>query len=243
MTSLLRLEVLRTLNDKRFLLLVLLMPVAMYLLFTNMPGSDEPNGALSAAVGAMISMAAFGAIGTALSATGPRIAQERANGWLRQMRITPMTGRDVITAKILAAMALALPAIVLVDVTAVIDHDVRMAVWKWLAIGGLLWAGTAPFAALGVWIGYLTSADSAFPVTYGIYLALSALGGLWMPPAMLPSALQHLARVLPSNRMAEFGWDLAAGHSLSPGGAAILTGWLLLFAALAVWGYRRTAAR
>jgi ABC-2 type transport system permease protein len=244
MITYLRLEVLRTLSDKRFLILMTAMPVAMYLLFTNLFGAQQPSSAdtLTANVGAMVSMAAFGAIGAALSATAPRIAQERTNGWLRQLRTMPIRTRDVITAKVLAAMLVAVPAIVLVDVAAVINHGVHLAVWQWLGIGVCLWTGTATFAALGTLIGFLTEGDSAFGIMYGIYLFLGAVGGLWMPPSVLPSVLQDISRFLPSNHLARLGWTIAAGHAPHLGDGAIVAAWLILFAAMAAVRYRRPAA-
>jgi ABC-2 type transport system permease protein len=242
MLSLLRLEIRRMLTDTRFLILMLAMPIAMYLLFSTIFENTPPVDGMPEAVRDMISMAAFGAIGAALMATAPRIAQERTNGWLRQLRIMPVSGRQVITAKVLAAMAWGLPAIVLVDLTAVIAHGVSLPAWQWLAIGGLLWLGTAPFAALGTFLGYLTGGDSAFGVTYGIYLFLAALGGLWMPVSILPSALRHVAVTLPSNRFAELGWRIASGGSPSGLGAVVLAGWLVVFVALAGLLYRRSNA-
>jgi ABC-2 type transport system permease protein len=242
MFSLLRLEISRMLTDTRFLILMLAMPIAMYLLFSTIFAGNPPVNGMSEAVRDMISMAAFGAIGAALMATAPRIAQERTNGWLRQLRIMPVSTGQVITAKVLAAMAWGLPAIVLVDLTAVLAHGVHMAAWQWLAIGGLLWIGTAPFAALGTFIGYLTDGDSAFGVTYGIYLFLAALGGLWMPVSILPATLRHIAVVLPSNRFAELGWRIAVGHSPTPLDVAVLVGWLVVFTAFAALLYRRSNA-
>jgi ABC-2 type transport system permease protein len=240
--GLLRLEVVRMAGDKRFLLLMIGIPIGMYLLFTNLPGSNTPSGGLSPSVAVMISMSAFGAIGTTLSATAPRIAQERTNGWMRQLRILPVSGGAVIVAKVLAAMVWALPAILAVMATAELNHHVSLAAWRWVAIVALLWLGTAPFAALGLLIGYLTDDTSAFAVMYGVYLFLGAAGGLWMPASVLPTALRRIATVLPSNRMAEFGWSLAAGHTPSLAGAAILAGWLVGFAGLAALLYRRSAA-
>jgi ABC-2 type transport system permease protein len=228
--------------DTRFLILMLALPIAMYLLFTNIFGNTPPVNGLSEDVREMIAMAAFGAIGAALMATAPRIAVERTNGWLRQLRTMPISARTVITAKVLSAMVWGLPAVVLVDVTAVLDHGVRLPAWQWLAIGGLLWLGTAPFAALGTFLGYLTDGDTAFGVMFGIYLALAALGGLWMPVSILPKVLQHIAGVLPSDRFAELGWRIAGGGSPSPLGAAILAGWLVAFAALAGLLYSRSNA-
>jgi ABC-2 type transport system permease protein len=119
---------------------------------------------------------------------------------------------------------------------------VHLAAWQWVSIAGLLWLGTAPFAALGTFIGYLTGGEAAFGVTYGVYMVLAALGGLWMPVTILPSALRHIASVLPSNRFAELGWRIATGHAPSAAGGAVLAGWLVVLTALASLLYRRSNA-
>ena len=54
--------------------------------------------------------------------------------------------------------------------------------------------------------------------------------------------LAHIAATLPSNRYAAFGWTIAAGHTPSATGAAILVAWLLGFAGLAAVSYRRATA-
>ena len=63
MRTYLRLEILRMASDKRFLILMLAMPVAMYLLFTNLFGAanNRPTNGLTPDLAVMISMAAFGA--------------------------------------------------------------------------------------------------------------------------------------------------------------------------------------
>ena len=38
----------------------------------------------------MVAMIAYGAMWAVFSATGPRIAYERAIGWTRQLRVTPL---------------------------------------------------------------------------------------------------------------------------------------------------------
>lgn len=242
MLPLLRVELRRMASDKRFIILMLLLPIAMYLLFSNLFGGDQRSYGLDGYVALMISMAAMGAIGAALTATGPRIAQERSNGWLRQLRAMPISAGQVITAKTLAAMVWTLPAIALVDITAVLNHGVRLAAWQWLAIAGVLWLGSATFAALGTFLGYLTDGDSGFPIMYGILLFLSAIGGLWMPLSMLPSALQDIGKVLPSNRFAELGWSIAAGAAPPLSDVLVLAAWLVGFTLLALLGYRRANA-
>ena len=185
-------------------------------------------------------MAAFGAMWAVLSSTAPRIAREREIGWLRQLRVTPLSGTSVIAAKGITSMALALPSMGLVCITAIAVHGVRLPVGEWLGILGTMWLGTLPFALLGMAIGYLTSADTAFGVTMGIYLVMAALGGLWMPVQILPDVLQRIAHVLPSNRLADLGWKIAAGQWPTVSSVVVLAAWAMGFGLLSLLAYRRS---
>lgn len=244
MPALLRLELLRMLRNPAFVILGLGMPVGFYLLMTQLflqPGWQAEGLPVQAQF--MVSMAAFGGMSAVLSATGGWIAHEREIGWLRQLRTIPIPAREVITAKILAAMTLALPAMLLVGAVASLTQGVRLPGWRWMAIVALLWAGTVPFAALGVLIGYATRAETAQGVTTVAFLVLAALGGLWMPVQMLPDAMGHVARALPSNRYAELGWDVAGGHAPAPMDGTVLAAWTVGLALLATLAYRRSTAR
>jgi len=92
----------------------------------------------------------------------------------------------MLTARILAAMAVALPAIIAVALAAVIAHGVSFAAWRWLATIALLWLGTLPFVVLGIAIGALAGATVAYALSTGAWFALAALGGLWVPPGSCP---------------------------------------------------------
>ena len=108
-------------------------------------------------------------------------------------------------AKVMAAMTLGLPALVLVGLTGFALHGVRLAGWRWLLMLGLLWVGSAPFAALGVLIGRLTDGEVAYGITSGIWFALAAPSGMWMPVTLFPHALRTISGMLPSSRFAELG--------------------------------------
>ena len=87
-------EIRRSLRDARYLVLAVVMPVGFYLLFTNLFGSHgEQVQGLPQPVELMTAMAAYGGMWAVFSATGPRIAQEREQGWLRQLRLTPLSAR------------------------------------------------------------------------------------------------------------------------------------------------------
>ncbi|MEY9875182.1 ABC-2 type transport system permease protein [Streptacidiphilus sp. MAP12-33] len=241
-SALFRLECLRMLRDPRYLALAVVAPIGFYLLFaTVFGGGPVPPGQLQGTVEIMVAMAAYGAIWGALSATGPRLAHERASGWLEQVRAMPVTGRQLLTAKIAAGLAVALPALVLVCVTAVVAKGVRLEAWQWAALIPAMWLGTLPFALLGVVVGLLVGPEAAFPLSYALYMAASALGGLWVPPARLSAPLQDVAHTLPTYRLADLGWRIAAGHPPTWADLAVLAAWSAGVAALAVLTQQRSA--
>lgn len=235
MTGFLRLELARSFRDPRYLVLAIAAPVGFYLLFAGIfTGRGTSVGQLPAQVEIMVAMATFGAMWGALSATAPRLARDRESGWLRALEVTPLTAGRVLAARIAAGVAVALPAIAAVAVTAVLAHHVRLEAWQWAACIGLLWAGTLPFVALGIVIGSLTSSATAYALTTALYFALAALGGLWVPPAQFSPGLRRIAATLPSYNLADLGWRVAGGAAPSLRAGLILVGWTVGLTVLAL---------
>src|SRR5215469_10201710 len=225
MIGYLRLQVLSAVRDPRYLMLAVVAPVGFYLLFSTLFGQETGAGGLKVQVLMIVSMSIFGAMWAVLSATGPRIAQERSIGWLRQLRLLPVRSSAILTGRLLSALVVAGPAIVLVFITGAIAHGVSMEGWRWLALLAVIWMGIVPVGALGLVIGYAADAEVAFGIVYGLYMVLAALGGLWMPMSILPSSLQTIGKLLPSYRVADIGWRILAGRSIDVSSVLILIGW------------------
>jgi ABC-2 type transport system permease protein len=238
--SLLRLETVRMLRDPKYLALAVAAPIGFYLLFATLFGGGHTRpGELPGTVEIMVAMAAYGAIWAVLSTTGPRIAEERQTEWLQQLRSMPISGVTVLGSKVVASVLTALPAIVLVCVTAAVAKGVSMTVGQWVALVAALWLGSTTFAALGIAIGFLVGSDAAYPLSYGLYMAMSALGGLWVPPAILPSGLRDVALWMPTYRLGNLGWEIAGGTVPDLTSVAILIAWTAGLAAVAFLAYRR----
>ncbi|WP_084960168.1 ABC transporter permease [Thermoactinospora rubra] len=231
---LVRLEIVRALRDPRYLALAVATPIGFYLLFATLFGHGPGvPGDL------MVAMSAYGAIWAVLSTTGPRIAQERELGWLTQLRAMPVPAWQVFAAKTAAGIATALPAILAVCLTAALVKGVRLDAAHWTALVAAMWLGTAPFAALGVAIGYAVNADASYVVCYGLYMVTSAVGGLWIPPAQLPESFRAVSGWLPSNRLADLGWQLLGPAPALWPAIGILAAWTALLGAVALLAYRR----
>ncbi|MFC9638437.1 ABC transporter permease [Streptomyces mirabilis] len=236
MLDYLRLEVRRTLRDAGFVIGGIAMPVMMYLLFTNLGGASDGGWK----TGSMIGMAAYGAVGSALN-TGGGVAEDRGIGWLRQLRVTPMTPREVVLGRTLTGSVTVLPAIAAVLAAGGLVNGVRLEVWQWATVAVLLWLGSIPFTLLGLGNGYRLTAQTTGVANMVCNLGLSVVGGLWFPLTLFPGWLRSLSGFTPTNRIAQLGTSVADGDAPALGAVLVLTAWLLAFGSYAVVSYRRAA--
>ncbi|UWE08686.1 ABC transporter permease [Actinacidiphila bryophytorum] len=235
-----RLEVRRTLRDTGFVVLGVATPLMMYLLFTNLGTGESADDTMDYARFSMIGMAAYGAMGAAL-AVGPGVAEDKARGWLRQLRVTPLTPLQVVLGRALTAGVTVLPAIVTVFTAGALVNGVRLAWWQWAAAAALMWLGTIPFTLLGLGNGYGLTAQTTGVVSMVSMMGLSVIGGLWVPVDVFPRWLAAISRWTPTNRFGDLGWSVLDRHAPGPGTVGVLALWLALFAGYAVFSYRRSA--
>lgn len=125
--ALIKLEITRTLRNKKFMFFSVIYPSALYLLFAASQNStDKVKGTdLTFPALYMVSMASFGAITAVLMGNSEKIAKEREKGWVRQLRLTTLPGRGYVLAKIASAAVVTLPCIVVVFLVAVSAKGVR----------------------------------------------------------------------------------------------------------------------
>lgn len=241
MNTLIKLEITRTLRNKKFMFFSVIYPAVLFLIITGpqdntkkVPGSD-----LSLSSFYMVALASFGALTAVLMGNSEKIAKEREKGWVRQLRLTSLPGRGYVLAKIAGAAVVSLPSIIVVFVIAASVKGVTLDTWQWLALTGVIWAGSLCFAALGVAIGYVASGDAVRPITMIIYFGLSILGGLWLPVSTYPQWLQNIAEWLPTHAYAALGQAIELGGSPHLKDVAIMVGYFVVFAGGAAWLYRK----
>lgn len=238
----LSLELRRTLRNPRYLLFSLGFPVAFYLLFSSMFGRYSAGGT-SFRVYLMVSMIVYGGVGGALMTNGPRLAAERASGWVRELRTTPLGPGAYIAARATMSLAVVLPSVAAVAVSAVLFQHVSVPAPFWLDLIVIVVLGSIPFAVLGILIGYLFDSQSAQAGTMVLYFGLSLLGGLWIPVSQMPAGLAHAAPFLPTYRFADLGWRLVQHKPFSPEDVLVLAAYTAGFLALAIYTLRHDEAR
>jgi ABC-2 type transport system permease protein len=235
-----RFELVRTLRNVRLMIFSLGFPFVLYLAIAA-PNSDRENFAgtgISFPLYYMVGLAGFGTM-TALISTGARIASERTDGWTRQLRITPLTARAYIRAKVLTGYAMALLGIGLLYAAGA-AIGVRLPAEQWLEMTGLILIGLLPFAALGVLVGHLLTADTIGPATGGLVSLLALVSGNWFPIG--DGVVGDVARVLPSYWLVQAG-HVALGGGWSAAGWAIVGAWTVGLTILARGAYRRDTER
>lgn len=241
MSAYVRLEVVRQFRSRDLLLWRLGLPAALYVFFRAVFGKgDGTSEGLPSDTTALVIFAVFAALASGLYATAPALAQERATGWLRQLRVTPLPAWATVAGKVAAAMAFALPAIALVGVAAAATQGVELGLDRWVELALLLWIATAPFAALGVLIGLsVPNAEPAQSAASAAFIVLWVLGGLITSPSDLPGALEAMAHATPTNAAAELGWAAARGDAIPASAIGVVLAWTAALGALGGLAWRR----
>ncbi|MFF4992806.1 ABC transporter permease [Streptosporangium saharense] len=238
-----RVEILRMLRNKRYVIFVVAFPVVLYVLFCNIVAGQASSGGGGAAAYLMVSMGAYGALSASIMSTAVPWAQERQAGWLRQLQITPLPGWSIILTKLVSTLLLALPSLALVFTVAMTTQGVSLAPGRWALLFLGMWIGILPFAALGLAVGSLVPPDTAQPAAMIGMFGLAILGGLWFPVDTMPATMQTIAHALPSFSYADIGWNLVSGQAPPLQDVVTTLVWAVVLGAAAVFAYRRATAR
>src|SRR6201995_521049 len=208
--ALARAEISRLRRNKRYTIFTVIIPVALYLAIGRSVAGARAYHVDYAAY-YMVAMASIGAFSGALTGNAQRISQERKDGWIRQLRLTALPANAYVVGKIVAAMALTVPSVVIVLLLGRFYGGVHLELWKWFAIFGAIWIGSLTFTALAVAIGYRFMPDTVQPIAMAVYLVMSVLGGLFFA---LGGFLGHVAKFVPTYQMTRIGTDLMSNQSI-----------------------------
>jgi ABC-2 type transport system permease protein len=235
----LKYELLRALRNTRFFMFSLGFPLVLFLVIAG-PNRHATLGGIPLPLYFLSGMITWGTMSAVVS-SGARIATERSAGWNRQLRLTPLTARTYLRAKVLGGYVVAAMSIVLLY-AAGIALGVRLPADRWLGMTGLILIGLVPFAALGIWLGHVLSPEAIGPAMGGISALFALLGGAWGPLAA-GGFMLHVAQALPSYWLVQAGHVAATGTGWGTRGWVVIATWALLFAALATRAFRRDTRR
>ena len=196
-TTVLGLEIRRLCRNRRTVILAVLSPVAFFLIFgLNNAYASDPAGSGNLSASIVTSMALYGAV-QATASGGAMVSIERAAGWSRQLRLTPLSAAAYISIKTLSVLMLALAPVVAVFAAGMLTGNASMPSYLWIVTGLCVWIGSLVFAAFGLFIGYLLPSENVMQFL-GIAMTLLALSsGLLIPLDQCPHVLQTVAEFTP----------------------------------------------
>lgn len=243
--TLLGLEARRLLRNRRTMIFTMIMPALFYLLFgLTIPSGDQSlgpgsDGNVSAYI--LISMALYGAI-LSTSSGGAMVSIERAQGWSRQLRLTPLSSVAYIAVKMLTAMMLSAASVVAVYVVGLATGQASMPLSVWLRTAVAVWVGSLMFAAFGLFMGYLLPTENVMQVQSFALVLFAFAGGLFVDLTTMPDWYQTVAKFTPIWGLDELvhaplgssiGWTAWTNAAI----------WLAVFAGGAAWRFRKDTSR
>ena len=237
-----RYEMLRTLRNRRFFMLSLGFPLILYFLIVS-PNRHVQNfdgSGISFPLYYMVGLASFGTMGAMLSCGG-RISGERAVGWNRQLRISPLSTGSYFRAKVLTGYMMALISLLALYLAG-ISLGVTLGAGEWLEMTGLILVGLVPFAALGILLGHMLTPDSIGPAMGGGISLLALLGGTWFPITG-GGFLHGVAQLIPSYWLVQASHVAIGGHAWPAKGWIVMIAWTIALGLLAGRAYRRDTSR
>jgi ABC-2 type transport system permease protein len=241
--TVLKLEVRRLTRNPRTIIISIVAPVLFFLVFGLNRGYDKitaGHGNLSAFV--MISLALYGAV-LATTFGGAMVSMERAQGWSRQLRLTPLTPIAYILIKVMTALVLGATSVAAVYIVGAVTHKASMSTVLWIGTGLSVWIGSLLFAAFGLFIGYVLPAENVMQLIGIILALLSFAGGLFIPVSQFAVAVQDVAKWTPLYGLNELVHAPLLGTGVDWTWVVNVLGWLIIFTAGAMWRFRKDTAR
>lgn len=231
-------SILIQLRNAPFVIFTIALPIAIFLMMQQIYAVGPQAGMIRRYM--MVSMAAYGGLGAAMNA-GTAIQSERSTGWFRQLMITALRPAEFLIGKILVAITVILPAIVIVYAIAA-ALGVSAGFLTMLASASMLLLTLIPMILLGLALSLMLKPAAAQAASTLLLLVLSMLGGLWVPIDFFPRWMVTLAKCLPTYWINTYGrWTLDTSAAFRPIGILVICGWAAVFMVAGSLFYTRAA--
>lgn len=238
-----RIEIRRLLRNRRTVIFTIVVPTLFFLIFgLNRSYGTQRYGSGNVSASVLISMALYGAV-LATTSGGAMVSIERAAGWSRQLRVTPLSPAAYIAIKMVTSLVLGAASVGVVYVVGVLTNKPVMPAWVWLVSGVSVWIGSLLFSAFGLFVGYLLPSENVMQIIGFALMLFSFGGGLFIPLGQFSHPLRTMAGFTPLwglNQLVHFA--LAEGTFHWTWVANLLV-WLVVFSFGAAWRFSRDTAR
>jgi ABC-2 type transport system permease protein len=115
--------------------------------------------------------------------------------------------------------------------------------WVWVVSALVAWIGALVFAAFGLFMGYLLPSENVMQILGPVLALLAFFGGLFVPLTVLGGTFRDIAQFTPAYGVGVLARAPLTGDPVSPAAVLNVVVWTAVFAAGAVWRFRRDTAR
>lgn len=232
-----RVELLKLIRQPIFLLSML----TLYGVIAFFPKND-PN-----AIFYMTGLATINLFIVAIQTLSIQIANERKQGWLKLLRITPLPAWIYLASKVIIAFLISTIGISLMFTLGIFKVGIRQPFLDWVILFFSLIIGIVPFAIFGFFIGYVMEAN-IISLTSAFIIGLAIFSSGTIPLPGMPEWLQNLIPFSPFYHYAQI--LIWAGHleasEFYNTYLAIHLEWFVwttcITSFLAIWAYQRNRA-
>lgn len=223
----------------------LALPAVLYIaLFRTGPsGADLPHG--NFAMWMTIGIAVYGGAAAA-TATAVGISVERASGWMRTIRMTPLGTVKYVLAKVLSAVIAAALPVAVVGLLGLLTGAQGSSL-VWLTGLGVAWLGSAVFAALGIALGLTLRPEIVMHIPGLTITALAFVGSLFIPLSGVALTIGQVTPMFGIATLARYaltdGYTFSGEHSSLGWAAFNAAAWFVGFVFWAARRYTRSTGR
>lgn len=234
-------EFLKNLRLRMYTASVLSFPVMFYVLFGLVLNSKQSIGGTGIPTYLIATYGTFGVMGASLFGTAAGLASDRGLGWLQVKRASPMPPFAYFAAKVVTSMIFSATIVLALFVLGFAFGGVRMPVDDLARLMGTLVAGSLPFSAMGLAVGYFAGPNSAPATINLIYLPMSFCSGLWVPFMFLPKVVKQIALVLPPYHLSQLALGVvgAGNHQSAITHWEVLLSFTMICLGIARIGFQR----
>jgi ABC-2 type transport system permease protein len=234
-------EFLKNLRLRVYTASVISFPLMFYVLFGLVLNAKATIGGTSLPTYLIATYGTFGVMGASLFGTASGLAADRGLGWLQVKRASPMPPFAYFIAKVILSMIFSAIVVTLLLILGFAFGGVRMPLPEVVRLLATLVAGSLPFSALGLAIGYFAGPQSAPGVINLIYLPMSFCSGLWVPYMFLPKMLRQIALALPPYHLSQLALGVvgAGNHDSAATHWEVLLAFTLISLGVARIGFQR----
>lgn len=234
-------EFLKNLRLRMYTASVLSFPIMFYILFGLVLNAKEAIGATRVPTYLIATYGTFGVMGASLFGTASGLSSDRGLGWLQVKRASPMPPFAYFAAKIVTSVIFSSIIVIALFFLGITAGGVRMPFIEFARLLGTLVAGSLPFSAMGLALGYFTGPNSAPATINLIYLPMSFCSGLWVPFMFLPRIVRHIALVLPPYHLSQLALRIvgAGNHESAATHWEVLLAFTMICLGVARIGFQR----